>query len=246
MIIQHFGVGPCQAAWDVRQNEKVVNIFSTLWNCTPDNMLVSFDGLSFHVPPEIIRRGYNRGNTWYHTDQSFTRNNFECIQGWVTGLDVDKGDATLTFMEKSHKFHDKCAERFAITDTSNWYKLSREHEEFYLENGCRYGRIKCPKGSLVLWDSRTIHCGVESERGRAFPKFRAVIYVCYAPRNLATEKDLIKKRAAFTNQRMTSHWPCKVKLFSKTPRTYGRNLKFMTKQDDPILTSLGLRLAGFD
>jgi hypothetical protein len=245
MLIQHFGIGHCQAAWDVRQNVKLVSLFAHLWKCSNEDLLVSFDGLSFHPPPEIVAKGYNRNNTWFHTDQSFTRNSFECVQSWVTGLDVEKGDATLSFMESSHKFHEMCARKFNIVDKSNWYKLSREQEDFYLENGCRYGRIKCPKGSVVFWDSRTIHCGVESERGRQTPKFRAVIYACFAPKIMATEKDLEKKRAAFRNQRTTSHWPCKVKMFAKNPRTYGRKLAPMTLVPPPVLSDLGVKLAGF-
>ena len=57
-----------------KQNIKAVEIFSELWSVEPKDLLVSFDGSSFHLPPETTNRGWNRNNTWYHTDQSFTRN----------------------------------------------------------------------------------------------------------------------------------------------------------------------------
>jgi hypothetical protein len=41
---------------------------------------------------------------------------------------------------------------------------------------------------------------------------------------MATESDLKKKRKYFEEQRMTSHWPHKIKVFAKTPRTYGNIL----------------------
>lgn len=245
MLIQYWDIGHCQAAWDVRQNEKCADVFANLWGCNKDDLLVSFDGASFNLPPEDTKRGWNRNNTWYHTDQSFTRPDFECVQGWVTALDVNEGDATLSIFEKSHLLHKEVAERFNITDKKDWLKLTKEHEAFYFESGCTIKNITCPKGSLVLWDSRTIHCGVEAVKTRVTPNLRAVIYICYMPRNQSNPKKLAKKKKAFDELRMTTHYPCNPKLFPKTPRTYGNTLPQITKINAPVLTDLGKRLAGF-
>ena len=191
-LIQRWGIGQSQVVWDVRQNPKVVNVFAKIWGCEPEELLTSFDGASFGFPPEKTRRGWNRNNTWYHSDQSYTRNELECIQGWISGLDVNKGDATLSFYEGSHKFHGECAQKFNITEKKNWYKLNREEETFYKEK-CECKKIKCPKGCLVLWDSRTIHCGVEAYKWRTNPNFRAVVYTCYQKRSIATKAQLRKK-----------------------------------------------------
>jgi len=245
MLFQNWCVGHSHASWDVRQNEKVVHVFSKIWDVKPEELLVSFDGFSFNPPPEITNKGWNRNNTWYHSDQSFTRNGFECVQSWVTGLDVEEGDATLSFYEGSHKFHKELADRFGITDKADWKKLKKEEEAFYLEKGCAAKKIQCPKGSMVLWDSRTIHCGTEAFRMREHSKFRAVIYVCYEPRSHATAAHLRKKRKAFHELRGTSHWPAKSKLFPWKPRTYGGEIPEITLIDPPILTGLGKKLAGF-
>ena len=245
MLHQHFNIGQSQAVWNVRQNPNIVNVFSHIWNTKPDDLLVSFDGLSFAPPPEITNRGWFRNHTWYHSDQSFTRPQFECIQGWVTGIDVNEGDATLAFYEGSNKFHEEFGRQFEITDKADWYKLTKDEEAFFKEKGCTEKKIKCRKGSLVLWDSRTIHCGTEAMRNREKENFRAVIYTCYQPRILATEKQLIKKRKAFNDLRMTSHWPCKGKLFPKNPRTYGNPLPEITRIEPPTLSELGQKLAGF-
>lgn len=106
MLLQQWHVGHAQVSWDIRQKEKVADIFAKLWGVDRDALLVSFDGLSFGMPPEITKRGWNDGKTWYHTDQSYTRNDLECVQSWVTALDVNEGDATLTVMEGSHKYHE--------------------------------------------------------------------------------------------------------------------------------------------
>jgi hypothetical protein len=245
MLIQYFSVGQAQVSWDLRQNPKIVDIFSEFWKCPSQDLLVSADGFSFNMPPEETNRGWNRNNTWYHTDQSFLRPEFECMQTWVTGLDVEDGDATLAFYEGSNKFHRKFAKEFNITKKQDWYKLNEDEEQFYINAGCEKKKIMCPKGSLVCWDSRTIHCGTEANRARKNPKHRAVIYLCYQPRIYTTEAQLKKKLKALEDMRTTSHWPCKVKLFGKNPRTYGNELPKITQIPPPVLTPLGRKLTGY-
>lgn len=249
MLLQHFSIGQSQVVWDIRQNEKVIAPFEKLWNCPKEDLLVSFDGLSFAMPPEDTNRGWFRNHTWYHSDQSFTRNDFECAQAWVTGLDVEAGDATLAFYEGSHAFHKEFSETFKIADRKDakkdWCKLQKEEELFFINKGCEERKIACPKGSLVFWDSRTIHCGTEAMKGRENPKHRAIVYVCYRPREFATEAKLRKKQKAFNDMRMTSHWPCKATLFPKKPRTYGKEIPEIVPIEPPRLTETGKKLAGF-
>jgi len=256
MLFQCFNVGHAQVSWDLRQNLKIIEIFAHFWKCDINELLVSFDGLSFNPPPEITNRGWNLNNTWYHTDQSYRRNDFECIQSWITGLDVEDGDATLAFMQGSNKYHEDFANAKIMVDPTaadnafkkngDWYKLSREEEQFYLEKGCVYKKITCPKGSLVFWDSRTIHCGVEACRGREHAKFRAVIYLCYTPKYLCSEANRKKRIKAFQELRTTNHYPHKPKLFNKTPRTYGSTLPKITIIDPPIISDIGRSLVGFN
>uniref|UniRef100_A0A6C0HT12 Phytanoyl-CoA dioxygenase n=1 Tax=viral metagenome TaxID=1070528 RepID=A0A6C0HT12_9ZZZZ len=244
MLLQHFEVGHAQSSWDVRQNPKVLEIFEEFWRCDKSDLLSSFDGLSFSFPPEVTNRGWHR-KTWYHTDQTFTKPEFYCLQSYVTGLDIEEGDATLSVYEGSHLFHAEFAEKFGITSKDNWHMLSKEQEAFYAER-CNVINVLSPKGSLVLWDSRTIHCGMEPRKGRANPKFRAITYLCYMERRLASAADLKKKRTAFEEKRTTSHYPCKIKLFAKTPRTYGKGVEGCESLPDVVLDSIGRRLAGFD
>jgi len=245
MLFQHWGIGQAQVSWDVRQNPKIVDIFSHFWGCKNEELLVSFDGLSFNIPPESTNRGWNRNNTWYHSDQCFKRNGLECVQSWVTGLDVKDGDATLAFYEGSHQYHKELAQKFEIESKVDWYKLNKEEEQFYRDKGCEIKKIMCPKGSVVFWDSRTIHCGVEAARWRVGRNFRSVVYLCYHPRELATQAYLGKKRKAFTDLRTTNHWPARGRLFPKNPRTYGGEIPETTPVTAPTVTQLGQKLAGF-
>lgn len=241
MLIHYWHVGHAQVSWDIRQKEKIINIFAKLWNVSNEELLVSFDGLSFNIPPEITKTGWNDGSTWYHTDQSYLRNDFECVQSWITSEDVNEGDATLAIMEGSHKFHETFAKKFNVDDdVDDWYLLEPEEEDFYVKKGCSYVKIKCPKGSIVFWDSRTIHCGTEALKTRKQANFRSIIYLCYLPRAWTNYDALVDKRIAFTGMYTTSHWATKALCFTSTDG----NTK-ITKPKKPVLTDLGEKLAGF-
>ena len=245
MLIQQYGLGHAQFIWDLRQNPKCIEIFAKLWDCLPEDLLVSFDAASFHMPSEITKIGWHR-KTWFHTDQSYLRNDFECIQSWVTAFDVNEGDATLAIYDNSHKYHKKFAEHFDIKDKDDWFKIEDDEQlQFYQSNGCSERYIRCPKGSIVFWDSRTIHCGVEPRKSRPEQNFRCVVYLCYTPRSFSNEKELKKKIKAFEEMRMTSHWPHKVKLFPKMPRTYGAQIKEIVPLNPPEINELGRRLVGY-
>lgn len=260
MLMQHFGVGHAQVSWNLRENPKIVNIFAELWNVKPEELLVSFDGMSFGMPPEGTNKGYFRskkseelvgtalektGKSWLHTDQSYTNNEYSCVQSWVTCLDVQANDATLLVLDSSHKYHKSCAETFKITDKKDWYPLSDAETKFYLNKGCNPVRISCAKGDMVFWDSRTIHCGCEAVKGREEPKFRGVIYLCYMPREGATEKRLEAKRKAFQELRTTRHNPQKSLLFPKDPYDRGNPPPTVADVEIPVVGELGKLLAGF-
>lgn len=245
MLMQHYNVGHVQSSWDLRQNPKIVKIYSDIWEVKPEELLVSFDGMSFSTPPEVSHRGWHRG-TWYHTDQSYTRKGLDSIQSWVTAFDVNEGDGTLAVLEKSNLYHEEFGKKFKITNKDDWYKLSEEELKFYENKGCKPLRIICKKGDMIFWDSRTIHCGSEPMKGRKTPNFRLVVYLCYTPRIRATKSELKKKQKAFDELRTTSHCPHIItkKLFAKTPRSYDGTQPDITIIQPPKLSKLGLILAG--
>ena len=158
MLLQHT-VSHCQFPWDIRQNPAVVNVFRTLWDT--DDLVTSFDGLSVHFPPESTGKGWYRGadtGDWLHCDQSFSNNELECYQAWVTPVDVNRGDATLIYLEKSHLYHSRFAKKFKGTKGKlpAWYKLTEEDILKYTEKyGCKLRKVVCSAGSIVLWDTAT-------------------------------------------------------------------------------------------
>lgn len=246
MILQHWSIGHAQHIWDLRQNDKILDIFAKFYEVDKKDLLVSFDGSGISFPPEITNRGWNTKKINYHCDQSYMRNDFECIQSWVNAYDTNPGDATLAFLEGSNHFHKQFNERFKINNKSDWHQLNSIEKDYYISLGCTEKKITCPKGSLVLWDSRTIHTGLRPYKTRPNPNFRCVVYLCYQPRSMITPNQLKKKIKAFQDLRTTSHYPCKVKLFSKVPRTYGGILPNFRQIEPPLLNDIGRKLIGYN
>jgi len=240
MLHQHWGIGQSQFVWDVRCNPKIINCFEQLWQTS--NLLVSFDGVSLHLPSEITKKGWFK-NSWYHADQSFYSLGPQCVQGLVNGFDTNEGDASLTVLIKSHQYQEEYLQSHQNLTKDDFSKV--DDIQFYIDRGCFEHRITCPKGSLVLWDSRTLHFGSEPIKGRSVMNTRAVIYLCYSPREKASVKILEKKKKAFLEQRMTNHWPHNPKLFPKLPRTYGNPLPNITTLPFPIIDHKYAYLIGF-
>lgn len=242
MLIQHWKIGHSKLAWEVRQNKKVIEAFAKIWET--EDLIVSFDGASIY----ILDKPNRESNSWFHVDQSYTRNNFECIQSWVNAYDTNEGDATLVILENSNSFHEEFQKEFKITDKKDWYKLAnKEQYDFYVNKGCREVAIKCPRGYGVFWDSRTLHYGnpVQKTANDDY-NYRCVVYVCMVPRAFAKKKDLEKRVRIFNELRMTSHWPNKATLFPKLPRTYGKPIKkicdITMDEVSTYITSDGMRL----
>lgn len=161
MLIQYFGIGHAQSVWNVRQNKKIGKIFGKIHDCNKNELLTSFDGISLHLPPEVTKRGWYKNNNWLHTDQSHLKDDY-CIQGMITLYDVNEHDASLMVLEKSHKYHSDFFLDFDKKIKSDWYKLTENEFHYFLDKGCMPWCVMATKGSLILWNSKTIHQGIEA------------------------------------------------------------------------------------
>jgi hypothetical protein len=245
MLLHHWGIGQAQVLWDLRQNPRLVDVFAKLWQSAPEDLLVSFDGASFHFPPEVTGTGWYAAD-WYHVDQSYLRTGLQCVQSWVTAREVRPGDATLSVLQGSHRYQAEFARTFpADLSREDWFKLEERHLAFYRERQCRPLDLTCPAGSLVLWDSRTVHMGKEAQRTRAEPNFRCVAYLCYTPRSWATPEVLRCKQQMVQELRTANHYPHRPRVFPQFPQTWGQPLPDIAPIPAPVLTPLGRRLAGY-
>lgn len=238
-IFQHFNFGNSKAPWRVRTNDRVIEAFAYFFGT--DKLTTSFDGAFLQPEFEKIGSYYPKNSSWEHFDQSPFLKGLRCIQGMVLFEGWEEGDAGLKVWTGSHKIHERLVEYgFAPYNTKtnketgeviskspnkkNWLKLTPEmiaavgekHPEL------KWEVVQAPKGSLVLWDSRTGHCGTVPIKGRKNPKERAGVYVSMGPTKWMNATDIKRKVSATLNNRMTSHWPWFSTLFSETWQTYGQ------------------------
>ena len=66
LLVQFWYIGHSQMNWNVRQNPKVAEVFANIWNVEPEELLVSFDGASIQLPPEITGFGFGDNKKWFH------------------------------------------------------------------------------------------------------------------------------------------------------------------------------------
>jgi hypothetical protein len=241
MIYGHYGIGHSQFIWDIRQNIKCVNVFSKLWNS--EDLICSFDGFAFHAPTEITGVDVSHYGKWFHTDQSYTRDYFDGVQSWITLYDIERGDATLSFLEKSHLFQKEIKDIFNKSSQNDWNLLTKEEIDVYKYYGCEEVAISCPAGSIVLWDSRVIHYGKHPEVNRIHPKNRAVVYLNYVPKEGVSEEVLGLRRDFFKDKLIASHYPHKRVYRHYLPRTI--NIDYIVPELQlPRLTNLGKKIIG--
>lgn len=241
-IYQH-GIGHLQAVWDVRQSPAVYSVFARLWKTR--ELFVSFDGVSVAEPPEWTGRPID-DKAWLHVDQGQAKRGRHCVQGLVTLEDMNSDDMTLQVLAGSHHYHQEVFRRFGTRSLGDHYRLDEDTEVAWLESrpDVRRVRVEAPKGSLVLFDSRTVHSNVPPLEKRREAHWRFVAFVCMAPARFASGNDVARKVQAFHDQRMTSHWPFECQLTPAKPR-FGRGV-VVPPTPEPQLRPLGRRLAGLD
>jgi hypothetical protein len=246
LIFQFWNIGHSQMCWNVRQNKKIVDIFAKIYNISPYDLIASFDGASIQFPPEITNFGwFEDSKQWYHVDHSYNNSDFKNIQSWITAYDVSKDDATLVILESSHKYHKQCGEIFNIKDKKDFKLLNNDEINYYLRN-CEKVFIECPKGSLVLWDSRTVHYACEPSNKRKKENIRCISYLCYAPKYLLNSENKLLRLKAYKNLYTTNHDPYNVRFKQPTPyEDIDDESEVINKINKPILNELGLSLVGF-
>jgi ectoine hydroxylase-related dioxygenase (phytanoyl-CoA dioxygenase family) len=238
-IIQHLEIGHCDGVWAVRLNAKVRAVFELLYG--DNDLLTSFDGVCIMQPWHRFGKA-----SWAHVDQSSTITDRSCVQAYVNLTDSST-DATgsLYVIPRSHRkfaaFFDAFPE-MREKSKGDWCKLETdEQRSFFGEDAIRvHGGV----GSLVLWDSRTVHQNIPPRAGTQAQK-RCVVYTSYQPRACISAHNLKKKQAAFADYRLTTHWSAsKFRVFPAKPRTYGQPQREYTIVRDRRETPLMLELAG--
>lgn len=267
--------GQTQVMWDIRQDPRIIDVFAGIWNTR--DLIVSMDGMSFMCPPEI-REGYFE--TWPHVDQGVIRrqdgvahnNNASIefvsessmktrpytIQGQFLFEDSSDGDGGFYCIPKSHHRFSEFAPQLesvvaqTILNGKDRRKARREFvEEFFCDSTYEMKHITAPKGSLILWDSRTIHWNQHPSKDRSYnndPRVRMVGYLCYVPKARLTDEGRARRKEAFEKGVSTGHNPVSPELKYTKDHIYQEFTQYL---EDPsytqakiALTALGESLLG--
>ncbi len=200
-------VSNIQTAWDIRQDEKIINIFkylyTKLYGFEIDDLIVSGDGINL-CPP--LGKTYKSQGDWAHIDQ--TDLSKHCIQGQIV---LSESDGCFVCTPHSHKIMSYMIDKYNrystdLIDGGQWWKFSNsELEEIktLLEKPELFQiPIIAKKGSMILWFSHTIH----SARPPISIGWRTVVYVSYRPDFDYTENEIVLRKEAFEKNYTTNHW----------------------------------------
>ncbi len=178
---------------------------------------------------------------WDHFDQAPCKQGLWCIQGMTNLIEIGPEDACFSVWKYSHHFFEEYCQAFPPKDNKQMFDDGQTIDEKgveWLKNQvfCKvHGKNKCktdncshsahpelvrvvmPKGSLVLWDSRSAHFAGQPIAKRENPIWRATVYTCFMPRKFARE-EVIKRRIELFRQGMsTNHWPITCTEFMSQP-----------------------------
>ncbi len=198
-----YGVPHEKFMWDARLEPGVLEPFSRIWGT--DQLLVSFDSLNITLPN---RTDKSRITAWEHIDQSPLRRGLHCVQGIINLSKTGPLDGGLLVYPGSHLFHDEFFD--TQTDRDSWtrvdrYPFNEEQLSWFTSRGIKPHKVCADVGDLILWDSRTIHYGMEPPEG--CETIRTVIYAAYTPARFATSEALKQKAEVFRKWLGTAHWP---------------------------------------
>ncbi|MCE5295467.1 MAG: phytanoyl-CoA dioxygenase family protein, partial [Chlamydiales bacterium] len=265
--------GQTQVMWDVRQDPRVVAVFEKVWNT--GDLIVSMDGLSLMCPIEI-REGYIK--PWPHVDQSAENSRTAnksamvppgfvsesllktkpfTIQGQFLFEESQESDGGFYCIPKSHlRFEEFAPVLEAITaeqmtNTDGWMARIAYLNEFFSSYPKKH--VTAPAGSIILWDSRTVHWNQHASADRPkseIPKVRMVGYICYVPKSRLTDEGKAIRKLAFDTKTTTTHNPAYPSLVpSKDGQTRPEYEEYLEDKNfvlpDVVLTPLGKSLLGF-
>ncbi|MEI8366193.1 MAG: hypothetical protein WCF65_07220 [Parachlamydiaceae bacterium] len=144
------------------------------------------------------------------------------IQGQFLFEDSFDGDGGFYCIPKSHLRFSEFAPQLEAIDAQEISRDERRKarhdflQTFFGESKDESGEpyswthITAPRGSLILWDSRTVHWNQHPSKDRPYrddPKVRMVGYLCYVPKARLTNEGKALRREAFEKGVSTGHNP---------------------------------------
>ncbi len=229
--------GQIQVLWDLRQDSRIVDVFAHVWNTSdlivsmdglsimcPPEIREGYIEPWPHVDQAILRRqdniAHNNTPPIDFVSESLLKTKPYTVQGQFLFEDSFDGDGGFYCIPKSHlKFSEFAPEIEALQALEISNNEKSKARKAYLpdffsqrtdESGNPYcmKHITAPRGSLILWDSRTVHWNQFPSKGRPYsdnPKVRMVGYLSYEPKARLSEEGMAIRKEAFETGVSTGH-----------------------------------------
>jgi hypothetical protein len=229
-------VSNIQAVWDIRSHPNVQKIFQMIYSHLHQKEITSFivsnDGIN--ICPNGV--GRSDGKDWAHVDQ--TIRDMVCVQGQAV---LSNTTACFRASPGSHKVYNDILdfEKVSPNDVTNWHKIEKTHEvrQMVESIGGKWQiPILAPRGSFIIWSSKTIHSArlaireEEPHLEDIWLGLRAVVYVCYRPREEFTREEIARRANVVADNRTTNH--SATKIFAKKPGNF--RVKYHPKIEELI------------
>ena len=196
-----FGLPQGKAAWFCRQHPNVQAVFGTLF---PNEVLccgtdvVFFNNVPPSEDPDDQDDAKREDSLWPHADQSIyvpDSGKWNCFQSIVYLSDATTETSSTVMWPGSHKGpFDEMMEKKAPGNHYSSLPISM-YEDFKTQ--C--GRVPLKKGSMIVWNSKTIHQGWNIGPRLAFP-------ICFEPKARRSPEALETKRMCVVRGYPTTHW----------------------------------------
>jgi hypothetical protein len=225
--------------WELR--EKFYPLFQEILG--EPELLASVDGASFFPTANCPK---NKAD-WAHIDQTIG-SDFMCYQSQFVATNTL---ASFVCTPKSHKLHKTLLKKFSIKSNNNWHKFT-DGEVAQLKSIFKDNYqipIHAKKGSVIFWDSRTIHSAKYpdvKENG-----WRAVFYISMRPFKSFDLHNIKTIQLAITSGKTTNHWGSTIfkpkdRFRTKNPLISALMTNSKIISYYPYMTTLQKKLYNFD
>jgi len=222
-IFEGFGAGHATPCWEARLHSRVRAVFAALWQTS--QLVTSVDAFCAERPRDRARSAEEAVEL--HLDQNVFRESFDAVQGALSLSATRQDTGGTTVVGGSHAHASRLLrERFAgelgeqeLNPSLNWHVLSPQARKCLLDTpGCQLVHVETEPGDLMLWDSRTVHCGRKARAPQPHDAWRLAIYICMWPATRLTPEHRAAKQRALglgpdgtpsSSERAetTTHWP---------------------------------------
>ena len=133
-IINCYGIALIKDVLNMKTDERVENIFKRIWN--NEEVTMSLDAINIMPPKKLFQKSKIISPAGFHTDQSSYKREKCCVQSFINLEHTESGDACLSVLKSSHKFHTNFFDENRISEPSDWYVLSSDDYKWYSSKGC--------------------------------------------------------------------------------------------------------------